>query len=113
MFFPQKMGNQNEKKLFEEWAGGDLQGILSQKNNFHSLILARSNMFEFITPVTFLLLANSLVTIALILNQNESIKDSITTQTSTSSTNPLEIFTWICLGFQVILLLIKIKVIEF
>lgn len=70
-------------------------------------------MFEFITPVTFLLLLNSLLTIGLILNQNESIKDSITSQTSTSSTNPLEVLTWIGLSFQVILLLLKIKVIEF
>ena len=70
-------------------------------------------MFEFLSPLTFLLLANSFLTIGLILNQNESFKDSITSQTSSSSTNPLEILTWICLLIQLILFLIKIKIIEF
>lgn len=70
-------------------------------------------MFEFLSPLTFLLVANSFLTIGLILNQNESLKDSINSQTSSSSTNPLEILTWICLLVQLVLLLIKIKIIEF
>ena len=70
-------------------------------------------MFEFITPLTFLLLSNSLLTIGLILNQNESVKDSMNSQTSSSSTNPLEVLTWICLFVQLILLLIKIKMMEY
>lgn len=70
-------------------------------------------MFEFITPLTFILLTNSLITIGLILNQNESVKDSMNSQNSSSSTNPLELFTWICLVIQLALLLIKIKIVEF
>jgi hypothetical protein len=69
-------------------------------------------MFEFLSPLTFLLLGNSIVTIGLILNQNESTKDSMNTQNSNSSANPLEIITWICLVFQIFLLLFKIKVSE-
>jgi preprotein translocase subunit SecG len=69
-------------------------------------------MFEFLSPLTFLLLANSIVTIGLILNQNESSKDSMNTQNSNSSANPLEIITWICLIFQIIILLFKIKLTE-
>ncbi len=52
---------------------------------------------------------NSLLTIGLILNQNESTKDSSTTQNSTSITNPFESLTWICLFIQLILLLVKFK----
>lgn len=69
-------------------------------------------MFELLSPLVLLLVVNSILIIGLILNQNESVKDSITTQTSSSSTNPLENFTWICLFFQLILLLIKIKINE-
>jgi preprotein translocase subunit SecG len=69
-------------------------------------------MFEFLSPLTFLLLGNSIVTIGLILNQNESSKDSMNTQNSNSSPNPLETITWICLVFQIIILLFKIKLTE-
>ena len=69
-------------------------------------------MFEFLSPLTFLLVGNSIVTIGLILNQNESSKDSMNTQNSNSSVNPLEIITWICLIFQIIILLFKIKLSE-
>lgn len=55
---------------------------------------------------------NSFLTIGFILNQNESTKDSMTPQSSGSSTNPLEILTWGCLFVQLFLLLIKIKIIE-
>ena len=47
---------------------------------------------------------NSLLTIGLILNQNESAKDSSITQNSSSITNPFESLTWICLVIQLILL---------
>jgi hypothetical protein len=53
---------------------------------------------------------NSFLTIGFILNQNESNKDSMTPQSS--STNPLEILTWGALFVQLFLLLIKIKIIE-
>lgn len=69
-------------------------------------------MFEFLSPLTILLLMNSFLTIGFILNQNESTKDSMTPQSSSSSTNPLEIFTWGCLFVQLFLLLIKIKIVE-
>lgn len=52
---------------------------------------------------------NSLLTIGLILNQNESAKDSSITQNSSSITNPFESLTWICLIIQLILLLLKFK----
>lgn len=70
-------------------------------------------MFEFITPVTFVLIGNSFLTIGLILNQNESGKDAMNSQTSSSATNPLEVLTWICLFVQLILLFLKIKMVEF
>lgn len=52
---------------------------------------------------------NSLLTIGLILNQNESAKDSSITQNSSSITNPFESLTWICLVIQLILLLLNFK----
>ena len=52
---------------------------------------------------------NSMLLIGLILNQNESAKDSSTTQNSTSITNPFESLTWICLSIQLLLLLLQFK----
>ena len=52
---------------------------------------------------------NSLLTIGLILNQNESAKDSSTTQNSATITNPFESLTWICLFIQLLLLLLQFK----
>jgi hypothetical protein len=62
--------------------------------------------------LSFLFIANSLITITLIFNQNDSVKD-VTTQSSGSSTNPLEKFTWFCFIFQLILLLLKTKLTDF
>jgi hypothetical protein len=64
-------------------------------------------------PLSFLLLGNSFLTITLILNQNDSAKDSTSVQNSTSSSNPFEKFTWICFLIQLILLLIQIKITDF
>jgi hypothetical protein len=47
--------------------------------------------------------------IGFILNQNESSKDSIAKQNSSSSSNPFENLTWSSLILQLSLLLIKIK----
>jgi hypothetical protein len=69
-------------------------------------------VFEFLSPLTFLLVSNSLFSIGLVFNQNESSKDAINTQASSSSSNPLETITWICLFFQLVLLLLKIKITE-
>eukprot|EP01041_Mallomonas_annulata_P000004 gene4-5_t len=48
---------------------------------------------NFLRTKNFIFISSILI-IGLILNQNESVKDSITTQTSSSSTNPLENFTF-------------------
>jgi preprotein translocase subunit SecG len=66
-----------------------------------------------ISPLTLILLINSIGIIVLILNQNESSKDSITSQKSTSLTNPFEKITWIAVILQLSLLLIKIKTTDF
>jgi hypothetical protein len=70
-------------------------------------------MAEFTNPLTFLLLLNSFITITLVLNQNDSAKDSAIVQNSTNISNPLEKFTWICLVIQLSLLLIKTKITDF
>lgn len=59
--------------------------------------------------LNFLFFLNSSLLILLILNQNESAKDSATTQTSSSSLNPLEQITWISLFLNFLLLLWKAK----
>ena len=66
-------------------------------------------MIESNNPLNMFLALNSLLTIGLILNQNESAKDSSITQNSSSITNPFESLTWICLIIQLILLLLKFK----
>lgn len=70
-------------------------------------------MIELVNPLTFLLLVNSMITITLVLNQNDSAKDSASVQNSGFVSNPLEKFTWICLFFQLILLLLKTKITDF
>ena len=70
-------------------------------------------MIEFNNPLVFLLFANSLIIIFLILNQNESGKESTTSQNSNLSSNPFEKATWVCLFSQLILLLIKTKITDF
>lgn len=70
-------------------------------------------MSESNSPLTLFLLVNSLLTVGLILNQNESRKDSATNQNESSVSNPLETATWICLFVQLILLVIKLKVTDF
>ena len=57
------------------------------------------------------LMGNSCLTILFILNQNDSTKD-LTTKT-TSVSNPLENFTWVCFFIQLVLLLIKTKTTDF
>ena len=51
---------------------------------------------------------NSLFLIGSILNQNET-KDPGSIQSTSSSTSPLELVTWISLFLQFTLLLIKLK----
>ena len=71
------------------------------------------NMIESNNTLTLILGINSLLLIGLILNQNDSTKDSVTNQNSNSLRNPFENITWISLIFQLSLLLIKIKINEF
>ena len=63
-------------------------------------------------PLNIILTVNSILTIGLILNQNESAKDSLTTQNSSSASNPFESVTWVCLVIQLVILLIKFTVVE-
>lgn len=58
------------------------------------------------------LIGNSFFTIGLILNQNESGKESLT-QMKNFAANPLEKITWICFLFQLFFLLIEIKLTDF
>ena len=67
-------------------------------------------MIESINFLSILLFFNSFGTLLLIFNQNDSTKDSIVSQNSSSLKNPLENITWVLVTFQFILLLIKIKI---
>jgi hypothetical protein len=78
-------------------------------NKYRKENIEVKKVFESISPFLGIFILNSTLTIGLILNQNESIKDSANTQSSSSSPNPLENLTWFCLIFQVILFLLKIK----
>ena len=69
-------------------------------------------MIESNSPLNIILAINSLLTIGLILNQNESAKDSSISQNSSSITNPFESLTWVCLFIQLFLLLLKFKFTE-
>lgn len=60
--------------------------------------------------LTLLLIFNSILIICFILAQNESSKDSVANQNSSSSKSPFENFTWISFFLQLGLLLIKIKI---
>jgi preprotein translocase subunit SecG len=66
-----------------------------------------------ITPLNLLLILNSLLIIGFILTQNESAKDLVANQNSSSSKNPFENFTWIAFFLQLFLLLIKVKTLNF
>ena len=70
-------------------------------------------MVQLTSSLNLLLIGNSVVTIGLILNQNENNKDVTTNRNSTSATNPLETLTWGCFLFQLLLLLIQTKITEF
>ena len=61
-------------------------------------------MIESNNPLNGILIVNSILIIGFILNQNESSKDSIAKQNSSSSSNPFEKVTWICLIIELILL---------
>lgn len=62
-------------------------------------------MFE--NSLQILLVLNSILLLLFLFNQNESPKDVQTSQSSSS--NPLEFFTWIGFIIQIMLLLFIIK----
>jgi uncharacterized protein with PQ loop repeat len=70
-------------------------------------------MIETSNFLPFLFIMNSIFLLFLIFNQNDSAKDSVTTQNSTSLENPFEKITWISFSFQFVILLIKIKTTDF
>ena len=70
-------------------------------------------MIQIYNSLTFILGINSLILIGLILNQNDTSKESLNNQNSSSTTNPFENITWIVGIFQLSLLLIKIKIVDF
>jgi hypothetical protein len=113
---PSKYLNQGSKKRKKSFLTPSSQNLLESyvKIFFKRSINRKENIevkkvFESISPFLGIFILNSTLTIGLILNQNESIKDSANTQSSSSSPNPLENLTWFCLIFQVILFLLKIK----
>lgn len=59
--------------------------------------------------LTWGLIFTSFLLVLLILNQNETRKDSSNGQSTSSANSPLEIATWIFLSLQMVCLLIKIK----
>jgi hypothetical protein len=70
-------------------------------------------VIQIYNSLTFILGINSLILIGLILNQNDTSKESLNNQSSSSTTNPFENITWIVGIFQLSLLLIKIKIVDF
>ena len=66
-------------------------------------------MTEFLDDLNVILLINSIFLIGLILNLNESTKDSLNKQNQSSVFNPLEKLTWVCLFLQMALLVIKVR----
>jgi uncharacterized protein with PQ loop repeat len=70
-------------------------------------------MIETSNFLPFLFIINSIFLLFLIFNQNDSAKDSVTTQNSTSLENPFEKITWISFSLQFVILLIKIKTTDF
>lgn len=70
-------------------------------------------MNEIINPLNIIILLNNIALIIFILNQNDSLKDSATTQNSRSPKNPLESMTWAGFLLQLSFLLIKIKALNF
>jgi preprotein translocase subunit SecG len=63
--------------------------------------------------LNIVLIINSFLLILFILNQNETNKELTTTTNSSSTSNPLEKFTWGCLFLQFVFLLIKTKTTDF
>ena len=56
---------------------------------------------------------NSIILIALILNQNESAKDITKVSTGNEISNPLQNVTWFCVILEFIFFLIKSKITDF
>lgn len=65
------------------------------------------------SSLNFVLLGNGVLTMGLILNQNESNKDAVTNRATPTPSSPLEKVTWVCVIVQLILLLIQTKTTDF
>jgi hypothetical protein len=63
--------------------------------------------------LNFVLLGNGVLTIGLILNQNETNKDSVTNRAAPPPSSPLEKITWGCVIVQLIFLLLQTKTTDF
>jgi hypothetical protein len=68
-------------------------------------------MIEIVTVFPFIFCLNSFLLIGLIFIQNDNLKTSL--RKKNSSGNPLENWTWASFFFQISLLLIQIKIIDF
>ncbi len=66
-----------------------------------------------LNTLTLILLLNSFITVGLILTQNESTKDNISSTVSTELSNPLQTLTWFCVLLEFALFLLKTKITEF
>lgn len=64
-----------------------------------------------LSPVTLLLIINSLLIIGLVLTQNDSTKDSASQKSL--RTNPIEIIIWISILVEIIIFLIAEKITDF
>jgi len=64
-----------------------------------------------LNPLTLVLIINSMIIISLVLTQNENTKD-LASQNSSRS-NPIEILIWVCVFFEILMLLISGKITDF
>jgi hypothetical protein len=62
-------------------------------------------------PLTLILILNSIIIISLVLTQNENTND-LASQNSSRS-NPIEILIWVCVFFEILMLLISGKITDF
>ena len=66
-----------------------------------------------INILNIVLVLNSIILIILILNQNETTKDTTSNTINTEISNPIQNLISICIFFELIIFLIKSKISEF
>jgi preprotein translocase subunit SecG len=67
----------------------------------------------FTNTLNIILIINSLLTVFLILNQNESNKDSSNNISNSEIANPLQRITWLCIFLEFIILILKSKITDY